>query len=101
MSRSYYAAYSFAASLLAQQGLSFKEDRVGPEHEPLPDLIRDHLRGRLGAKVIRELRARISSLYKARLDADYRPYQVVRAVDAADAERLATSFRKLIERELP
>lgn len=101
VSRSYFAAYSFAASVLAKEGVAFREDRVGPEHEPLPDLIRDQLGKRFGQPTLKELRATITALYAARITADYKPHQIIDKSSALHAERLATTVRKLMSKELP
>ena len=101
VSRSYYAAYSFAASVLAKEGVAFRDDRVGPEHEPLPDLIRDHLGKRFGRPTLRELRITIAALYSARIAADYRPHQLIDKSSALNAERLATTVKYLMSKELP
>lgn len=87
VSRSYYAAYSFVASRLVAYGLDFRDDRVGPEHEPIPDLIKNHLARTLGQKTVWEVRARVQRLYLARLRADYLPHFSVSPDLALEAER--------------
>lgn len=87
--------------MLTKQGqIAFRDDRVGPDHASLRDLVRNHLSARLGRRAIRELRAALGALYEARLTADYYPHRSVSKVDAVEAQKQATSIRNLMEREL-
>gem|GEM_PF-6339222 len=101
VSRSYYTAYSLTASVLAKEGVDFPEDRVGPAHEPLPDLVRDHLKKLFAPDTLHEVRRIITYLYKSRLDAGYRPHLTVDKQAALRAEQQATAVRKLLSAELP
>jgi hypothetical protein len=56
VNRSYYAAYSYAASVLTKEGVDFRDDRVGPEHEPLPELMGIQLKKLFGAQTLLKLR---------------------------------------------
>jgi uncharacterized protein (UPF0332 family) len=100
VSRSYYAAYSFIASVLAKQKTDFQDDRVGPEHAPLPEMVRDRLPKVLGRHAARDLSAILRELYEARLTADYKPHKAIHERDAVDAVQRATRVRKLMERQL-
>lgn len=87
--------------MLAGEGLSFRDDRVGPEHEPLPDLIRDHLKKRFAPKTLTSLQQSITTLYKFRLEADYGPHLPIGQPEAMHAERLATTVRNTMKVHLP
>ena len=74
VSRSYYAAYAFLAEALVRQAsVTFQGDREGPEHEPLADMVADHLKKAFTFTVRKQIRADIRALYGFRLQADYRP----------------------------
>lgn len=93
VSRSYYAAYSFlAAALVLESGVNFRDDREGPEHEPLSDMVADHLRHVFPAAVRSRIRVGIRALYELRLIPDYRPRAVVGRARALDALRLASEI---------
>jgi uncharacterized protein (UPF0332 family) len=80
VSRAYYAAYSFLASaLVLEAGIAFRDDREGPEHEPLSDLVSEHLKKKLRPGVREGVRTGIRALYEARVRADYRPRRAVAA----------------------
>lgn len=101
VSRSYYAAYSFTASVLTkQERIAFRDDRVGPDHGPLVDLVRDHLLKVLGPSAISDLRTQLRALYAARLTADYMPHKRVAQKEAIEAQKRATMVRSLMERYL-
>ena len=100
VSRSYYAAYSFSASVLAKEGVSFRDDRVGPEHEPLPDLIRDKLKKRFAHQTLKEISVSLTALYKRRVVADYRPHELIDKTSALNSERLATTVHNLMSEGL-
>src|SRR5689334_2779388 len=71
VSRTYYAAYCAATSLLVERDLSFARGWNNPPHEQVPDLIRDNTDISLSRK--RRIRKNLSTLRTAREDADYRP----------------------------
>jgi len=74
VSRSYYAAYSFLASrLVLHTAVSFSQDRDGPEHGSLPDLITTHLKSDFSRRVLWQIRKDVETLYSLRIQADYRP----------------------------
>jgi uncharacterized protein (UPF0332 family) len=100
VSRSYYSAYSFpAAALVRQPGVTFVDDREGPQHEPLSDMVAEHLKQTLPRNVSKRVRTEIRALYAARLDADYRPRVSVgnaaAMVALKSAAVIATSVRRL------
>lgn len=93
MSRSYYAAYSFlAAALVLNPSVSFAEDREGPQHEPLSDLVASHLKHYLAPTARSRTRIGIRTLYEARLIADYRPRAAVSDEKATLALQYATEI---------
>lgn len=99
VSRSYYAAYAFLAeALVVQASVGFQGDREGPEHEPLADLVRDHLRRSFSFTVGKQIRSDIRALYGFRLQADYRPRAVVRGEMAVAALQKATAISKNVVR---
>ena len=84
VSRSYYAAYSFTTSVLTGEKVSFPADKDGPTHAGLPDLARDNLRKKLGLNSAKELRRILTTLYDARIVADYFPRQKVESDEAIE-----------------
>jgi len=72
VSRSYYAAYCAAAHLLRGK-VSYPRGRGNPAHEVIPSYLESNL-GRLSRTSRQQVRTDYSVLYKARVDADYRPW---------------------------
>ncbi|CAN5689211.1 hypothetical protein BH11ARM2_BH11ARM2_10050 [soil metagenome] len=98
-SRSYYAAYAFLAeALVTKPSVSFQEDREGPEHKPLPELIEAHLKRELSRGSRRQIRADIRTLYSHRLNADYQPRRSVRKEIALEALQKATIIAENVRR---
>lgn len=80
LNRAYYSAYAFLSAALVQEpAVSFRTPqgesgrRDGPQHAHLPDMIRNHLKRRLGPDTRSQIRRATIGLYLARLDADYKP----------------------------
>ena len=91
-SRSYYAAYAAVAQILADKGMVFADDRKGPSHQQVREMIETNI-GRLkprGAKRMRVaekrlLKAALNLLYENRLYADYRPDRSVEEDEARNS----------------
>ncbi len=102
VSRAYYAAYAFlAAAMVAKPGVSFADGRDGPQHGSLPDLVKSHLAGDLGRRILWNVRTSITALYEARLVADYRPRVFVNRDVATDALRRAGAIANAVKRDSP
>jgi hypothetical protein len=72
INRSYFAVYAAAAGNLSRnRQREFKNGRKNPGHEQLPDMIMNE--GELPMSVRRKVSQTLRVLYKARIDADYRP----------------------------
>jgi hypothetical protein len=104
VNRSYYAAYSFSACLLSLEEMEFRLEptglqREGPEHKPLPDLIGEHLRRRLG-RYIKDFRTLVGQLYNLRIASDYRPSASIRDDSGIQALKQATQVRVLTQKEM-
>jgi len=93
VSRAYYAAYSRIAHMLALCGMTFADGREGPGHEKLDEVVLRHLRmlGQHRWLVAEDLR----TLYKMRLEADYRPSRPIEAMAARKAVRLMSRIFSL------
>ncbi|MEX2387522.1 MAG: HEPN domain-containing protein [Phycisphaeraceae bacterium] len=84
VSRSYYAAYAAVSQVLEEKGLAFGNDREGPPHAHIREMIDTNV-GQLrprGAPRVRaaekhRLKTSLNVLYENRLDADYRPSRAV------------------------
>ncbi len=84
VSRSYYAAYAAVTQILVEKGLGFEQDREGPSHQQVKEMIDTNI-GAIKPKGLRRLRAldkkllkqNMNLLYENRLDADYRPSRSV------------------------
>ncbi len=72
VSRAYYAVFARAAGVLAAIPVTMPQDREGPAHGKLPELVLDNL-GSLPLKNRMELAALIATLYNLRIYADYWP----------------------------
>lgn len=73
ISRAYYAAYTILVHALKEsKGVKFAPGREGPSHKDLPKLVENHLANTRNRAKMKELKAAIRRLYKARIDADYR-----------------------------
>ncbi len=75
ISRSYYAAYCAATSVVMEQAASFAHGFRNPSHEQLPDLILNVRRVPPASR--RRVRRLLRDLRHSREDADYRPYASV------------------------
>lgn len=72
ISRSYYAAYCAATSVVISRNISFAYGRRNPSHDQLPDLILNA--GALPKLTRRKIKTRLYFLRFTRENADYRPY---------------------------
>ena len=75
ISRSQYAAYCAATSVVVGRGVTFAFGRQNPSHEQLPDLVLNVA----GVSVTgrRQVRRLLRYLRHAREDAEYRPYAAI------------------------
>lgn len=97
VSRSYYAAYAFLASLLVMKTqVIFPEEREGPGHTSLSDLVWNHLQTEFGYTQRKRIRTDIRVLYDYRLKADYKPRDSVRSGDASEAKKVAGTIAKAV-----
>jgi uncharacterized protein (UPF0332 family) len=96
VSRSYYAAYSALAARLSEAGISFANEREGPGHEQLTDLIENNLPGRKTWQR-RELKKLVRMLYGVRLQADYSPQAAVGRAEAQRSLKFAALTLNLLE----
>lgn len=78
VSRSYFAAYAAVAQVLSDRGLAFSDQREGPSHQGLREMIQQNI-GKFRAHQKRRMKAAMNLLYENRLDADYRPSRIVDA----------------------
>lgn len=102
VSRSYYAAYAFAAALLASRpGVHFRGDREGPEHSELDARVASAAKRLLSESSRSAVRAQIFALYNLRIRADYHPHAIVGREAAARALQGATLVEANIRRILP
>ncbi len=97
VSRSYYAAYAFLASLLVMKPeITFHEDSEGPGHASLSDLVGNHLQNEFGFTLRKQIRADIRTLYAYRLSADYHPRLSVQTDVAHKALGAARTIAKAV-----
>jgi len=97
VSRSYYAAYAFLASLLVMKPeITFHEDSEGPGHASLSDLVGNHLKNDFGFTLLKQIRADIRTLYAYRLSADYHPRLSVRPDVALEAINAAHTIARAV-----
>jgi len=90
ISRAYYAAFSAATSLLVARGFQFVDGRDAPGHEQLPDLLMNNV-GQLSVTRRRRAKRSLRSLYRARIEADYRLNVTIDRQMARDAVHEASS----------
>ena len=95
ISRSYYAAYCAATSVVVGRGVTFAFGRQNPSHDQLPDLIANA--GQISVPVRRKVRTRLYFLRYARESADYRPYAPIDRALALECLLNAAAVIKLVE----
>ena len=92
VSRSHFGAYAAVASAL-EGAIQYPDGREGPGHAALPRLVTSNLKG-LNDRALRRVKQSIRMLYKARVDADYRPSSSPDRESSRDAVRAACAVRK-------
>lgn len=92
VSRSYFGAYAAVASAL-EGVIQYPDGCEGPGHAALPRLVTSNLKG-LNDRALRRVKQSIRMLYKARVDADYRPSSSPDRESSRDAVRAACAVRK-------
>ncbi len=95
ISRSYYAAYCAATSVVVGRGVTFAFGRQNPSHDQLPDLI-VNVAG-LSVSQRRKVRKILRVLWVARENAEYRPRSLANREIALDGLHLAIAALELLE----
>ena len=94
ISRSYYAAYCAAASMVCAPGTTFANGWQNPPHAEVPRLI-----GNVGTISLQErskAKRSLRILLEARIDADYRPGRTIIKADAHAALREAATVLQVL-----
>jgi len=97
----YRSSVSLAGALVLNASITFRDDREGPEHEPLSDLVADHLNKAFSQTSRQSIRLGIRVLYGMRIEADYRPRSSIRSEKAVEALQIATTIANNVRKSRP
>ncbi len=101
VSRGYYAAYQAASAVLIYLKTTPPENREAWSHEETPELLRQRLRPRLERSQCNDLSNRLGTLYKLRIDADYKTTATLTDIAVTKSIKSVSYFVKTMKFVLP